>query len=316
MKCKITISIFLSLIAIFSVQAQAKDICSRAVIQSWNTTASVTSFTSVSDAKKIIQEIIKVIGLKPNFEVQAANIPNAAAVAYRGKRYVLYNPDFINRLNNATGNEWASASVLAHEIGHHLNGHTLENIGSQPDKELEADEFSGFVLRRMGASLQQAQLAMKIAADYKRSLTHPGQQERLIAIAGGWQNANQQITGKQDVAKVQQSVNSNSATLKRRPDPVAPTASHNTVIADKYILGDVYFKADSKSTYYVTVKHHLIKVYNNQLSVIGKIKAIKSVNFPYIITDEASTTFFVDAKGNIVSKDGKKIGLIKAHAIV
>jgi 2,4-dienoyl-CoA reductase-like NADH-dependent reductase (Old Yellow Enzyme family) len=71
---------------------------------------------------------------------------------------------------------------------------------------------------------------------------------------------------------------------------VAPTASHNTVIADKYILGDVYFKADSKSTYYVTVKHHLIKVYNNQLSVIGKIKAIKSVNFPYIITEAAAVS--------------------------
>lgn len=158
------------------------------------------SFTSVSEAKTMIANIIEVIGIKQNFEVMAATVDNAAAVIYQGKRYILYNPDFINRLNAAAGNNWASVSILAHEIGHHLNGHTLENIGSQPSKELEADEFSGFVLRRMGATLAEAQAAMKIAADYKQSLTHPGKTDRLTAIAAGWNRANIQQGGK-DLAK-------------------------------------------------------------------------------------------------------------------
>ena len=34
--------------------------------------------------------------------------------------------------------------------------HTLERGGSRPEIELEADEFSGFVLRKMGATLPQA----------------------------------------------------------------------------------------------------------------------------------------------------------------
>lgn len=150
--------------------------------------------------EEVINEIIRVIGLKANFEVKAAQIPNAAAVAYDGKRYILYNPKFIASLNQAAGNQWASVSVLAHEIGHHLNGHTIEKIGSQPDKELEADEFSGFVLRRMGASLEEAQSAMRIAAGYKPSLTHPGKEDRMVAIADGWNSADNQIAGRPDVA--------------------------------------------------------------------------------------------------------------------
>lgn len=167
-------------------------------IASWLTKPA--TFTSVSEAKTMIADIIEVIGIKQNFEVMAANVDNAAAVIYQQKRYILYNPDFINRLNAAAGNKWASVSILAHEIGHHLNGHTLENIGSQPEKELEADEFSGFVLRRMGATLAEAQAAMKIAADYKPSLTHPGKTDRLTAIAAGWNRANTQQGGK-DLAK-------------------------------------------------------------------------------------------------------------------
>ena len=167
-------------------------------IASWITKPA--TFTSVSEAKTMIADIIEVIGIKQNFEVMAANVDNAAAVIYQQKRYILYNPDFINRLNAAAGNKWASVSILAHEIGHHLNGHTLENIGSQPEKELEADEFSGFVLRRMGATLAEAQAAMKIAADYKPSLTHPGKTDRLTAIAAGWNRANTQQGGK-DLAK-------------------------------------------------------------------------------------------------------------------
>ena len=90
---------------------------------SWNPSLR-SNFASVSEAKHYAQEIIDVVGLRPNFEVMAANVQNAAAVTYNGKRYVLYNPTFINQLVQRTGNKWAAVSVLAHEIGHHLNGHT------------------------------------------------------------------------------------------------------------------------------------------------------------------------------------------------
>ncbi len=196
---KLSIIIILLAALVNNSSAQTKNTGTLSGNSSQQKTSS--SFTSVSEAKNIVAEIIAVIGLKQNFEVMVGEVDNAAAVISNGKRYILYNPAFINRLNTAAGNRWASVSILAHETGHHLNGHTLEYIGSQPDKELEADEFSGFVLRRMGATLKEAQAAMKIAADYKKSLTHPGKDDRLIAIALGWNTADKQQGGK-DLAKV------------------------------------------------------------------------------------------------------------------
>ena len=86
-------------------------------------------------------EIVDASGLAPNFEVAAAPIPNAAAVQDGSVRRVLYNPQFIDGLSALTGSRWAPLSVLAHEIGHHLNGHTLAQSGSQPGLELEAENF-------------------------------------------------------------------------------------------------------------------------------------------------------------------------------
>jgi hypothetical protein len=122
-----------------------------------------------SEAESMIDEIIDVVGLKPHFETRSANLPNAAAVIHGNKRYILYNPQFISSLNKSAGTKWASVSILAHEIGHHLNGHALEEGGSRPEIELEADEFSGFVMKRLAATLAEAQLAMTIAGYGKQS---------------------------------------------------------------------------------------------------------------------------------------------------
>lgn len=144
-------------------------------------------FSSVSEARSIINEIMDVSDIQQNFRVESTTqVDNAAAVIYQNVRYILYNPSFINQLDNAARDKWASISVIGHEIGHHLLGHTMDGRGSQIPKELDADEYSGLVLRRMGASLQQAQLAMKLIASPYASATHPGENDRLAAIARGW----------------------------------------------------------------------------------------------------------------------------------
>ena len=159
-------------------------------------------FSSVSEARSIINDIMDVSNIQQNFRVEATTqVDNAAAVIYQNTRYILYNPSFIDQLDNAARDKWASISVIGHEIGHHLLGHTLDGRGSQIPKELEADEYSGLVLRRMGASLQQAQLAMKLIASPYASATHPGESDRLAAIARGWGSTSVQTNrGNSDVA--------------------------------------------------------------------------------------------------------------------
>ena len=137
----------------------------------------------------MIDDIVKASGLSRNFEIRSAGVPNAVAVVRNGKRHILYNVGFIQDMNNSAGTKWAAISIMAHEVGHHLNGHTLDGLGSRPGKELEADSYSGFILQKLGASLKEAQVAMTLLANEKGSFTHPGRNDRLAAIASGWSNA-------------------------------------------------------------------------------------------------------------------------------
>ena len=271
-----------------------------------------TGISTAAQGRQIAERIIEVVGLRANFDIRPANIENAAAVVYGGKRYVLYNPTFINNLIKTTGTDWAAISVLAHEVGHHLNGHTVSGSSNQPTAELEADEFSGYVLRKMGAMLAQAQAAMQTLASTTASASHPAKYDRLTAIAQGWNHADDQLAGRQTTRK------DLAITRPRVEVPVITNrdvASNTTRVKldSRYILGDVYFSADPSSRYHVTSNYNLVKVNVGGLSVLGKLAKINSSQFPYVIHDGQNTQLLVDSKGNIVTRSGKQVGLLKNH---
>ena len=146
-------------------------------------------FSSVADAEKIVSGIMDAMGLESTFKIKEANVPNVEATIKHHHRYILYNPEFVNKVNEATKDKWASIFILAHEVGHHLDGHTEAGLRSTPAIELDADEFAGFVLCKMGATLEQAQLAMYYISNIASSKTHPGRLDRLAAIDKGWNKA-------------------------------------------------------------------------------------------------------------------------------
>ena len=149
-------------------------------------------FGSDQEAEQAIARIMKFTGLPQNFTIKAANVPNAAAVIRDTRRLILYNQTFMERVRQTTNTDWAAISILAHEIGHHLSGHTLEAGGSRPETELQADRFSGYVLYKMSATLEQAQAAMETMTSEGGSATHPPKSARLAAIANGWMEARDQ----------------------------------------------------------------------------------------------------------------------------
>lgn len=139
-----------------------------------------------------INTILEFSGLASNFKIYAANIDNAVATIINNKRYILYDPKLLAYTDQYSGSYWSSMSILAHEIGHHLSGHTITSKGSNPSDELEADKFSGFVLFKLGASLSQAKAAMEALGSPNESSTHPAKHRRLFAIETGWNEANEQ----------------------------------------------------------------------------------------------------------------------------
>lgn len=150
---------------------------------------SAYSFKSDNEAESALKSIMKYTGLPTNFLLIAADVDNAAAAIYENKRYILYNQRFMEEVRNRTKSKFGALSILSHEIGHHLSGHTLLDSEARPGLELEADRFSGFILAKMGATLDEACLAMDIYGSNNPSLTHPVKRTRLAAIVNGWKEA-------------------------------------------------------------------------------------------------------------------------------
>ena len=148
-----------------------------------------SAVNAIPAVHEMLQEIINVTGLQGNFELKEADVLNIEASVSHRKRFILYNPSFIARINSLTKNKWAAMALLAHEIGHHLNGHTIGKSGSMPALELQADEFAGFIMRKLGATLEQSQSVMNLIAKTEESHTHPSKKSRKLAIEKGWNKA-------------------------------------------------------------------------------------------------------------------------------
>ena len=148
-------------------------------------------FNSVYEARDILRSMLDAIQWKENFRIREQNgIQNAYATIINNIRWIVYDNDFLEDIDAYTSTKWSSISVLAHEMGHHYYNHVVSSSGSTPAKELEADNFSGFVMEKLGATLQQSLAAMQAIASDKASATHPAKKDRLDAISKGWDKAN------------------------------------------------------------------------------------------------------------------------------
>jgi hypothetical protein len=182
------------------------------------------NFTSNQHAEEVVDRIIKRVGLTRNFVVvECPNTQNCFATVVQGQRYIVYDGAFMKRVENETHTDWGAISIVAHEIGHHLQGHTIDGKGSRPQKELEADKFSGFVMHQLGASLDEATIAITTFGDNQATFSHPVKTVRIEAIRLGWQEAEAMfpkagISGQKSETKNQKP--SNQTASNKAPAPV------------------------------------------------------------------------------------------------
>ena len=161
------------------------------------------NYTNDVSVERLVAQIVEKFGMKNAFLIIPCDrTPNAqATIDQNGRPYILYNPEFlksVKSLNFTTTSipsnmtNWETITVLAHEIAHHLNYHL---VNPHPDAtfrsmELEADETAGFILYKLGATLEESQRAMRSASvNIEGSYTHPPRAQRLEAIKKGWENA-------------------------------------------------------------------------------------------------------------------------------
>jgi Flp pilus assembly protein TadD len=160
------------------------------------------SFTSDIKAENTLEKILNVIGASKRFVLQPCNnINNVVAISYKGIRYILYDVNFMNTINN--GNNWGNLFILAHEVGHHINGHSLDlvlyssktvktiTLDQSRKQELEADEFAGFILAKLGGDVLEVNKVINNISSNKDDSysTHPNATKRLNAIQIGFNKA-------------------------------------------------------------------------------------------------------------------------------
>lgn len=147
----------------------------------------------------MINKIMGVIGLQNRYRLLAlTNYNNCSAVCLNNNigqdRFIQFDRAFLEAYQKKTKNRWFVLGVLAHEIGHHLNGHSLEGVGSRPNKEIEADEFAGFIMKKLGATLKEAQSIFSFLNDTQGPPTHPIKSKRYDAVKRGWDKGSGKTT--------------------------------------------------------------------------------------------------------------------------
>lgn len=253
------------------------------------TDETVYTFSSEKEADEAINKLLKHTGLARNFVIKSADVPNAAAVIQGSTRYILYNISFMRRVKDTTKTDWAALSIMAHELGHHLQGHTLQGTGSRPPIELEADEFSGFVMYKMGATLEQAQIAMANISSDQASPTHPAKKSRLAAIDSGWTKA-------KDLGKPDSQTPSDPTKKPEEKPPVQAPPERPSYVAR------CVFPQDPVA-YFVTSNDDIIGIaQNGQPIQVGKKIPPTVQGFVWMYSTPV-ITYGVDSAGRIWSRD-------------
>lgn len=137
------------------------------------------------ELESIARSILNAIGVTREISVHhTPDVPNACATMDAQRRRVVYvSATWLD--GYVDSKRWGKIAVIAHEIGHHLNNHTVEDELGHWLREYEADKFAGRVIRLLGGSAQDARLAVEKQPVFG-SDTHPPRSLRVAAILEGY----------------------------------------------------------------------------------------------------------------------------------
>ncbi len=128
-----------------------------------------------------VYQIFQALGFATSVPVYYGNVGNAASYRSSSICYIVYNSRFFSRLHPVY--PVIPIIILAHEVGH-IVGRYQESPNSHI-RELEADRISGYVMKKFGATAEQAILKQKLFPN-KASSSHPSSALRKQAILEGY----------------------------------------------------------------------------------------------------------------------------------
>jgi hypothetical protein len=136
-----------------------------------------------SGVPQVVAKIRQVLSITPTFQIFIAeDEDNAYATVAGGKKILVVDVGFLEKLDGIAGTQWAAIQVIAHEVGHHIAG-----FGPTPHKsELNADYWSGQAVQRLGAALKASTAAILAVGTDFDTASHPKKTTRAAIIERGW----------------------------------------------------------------------------------------------------------------------------------
>ena len=273
------------------------------------------AFTSTPrEIQKIVDQIVKTAGVaNGGFELaQCSNIKNAVAKMVTNKkgdvvRYIIYDGDWLQSLVEETSNDWTGKFVLAHEIGHHLNGHSLNNGSSNHNYELEADYFAGRALANLGATLDET-LAVTEEMATKATFSHPARVDRAAQAEAGWKSiTNKELTivvKDEEVSEIAKKIVSMIQEKLSTPSSLTEEDYQKTIKQLRLVRGPKYYKGYTEDIRYLEAitllglkeEDKAMDAFINYLSIEGldKEERIKQISELYVNSKAKQTAFFAN----------------------
>ena len=272
-------------------------------------------FTSTpKEISNVIDEIVNTAGLtEGGFELaQCSNINNAIAKMLTDEegndvRYIIYDAEWLQSFNEDGLNDWSGKFVLAHEIGHHLNGHSLNNGSSNHQFELAADYFAGRALANLKATLAET-LAVTEKMSTRATSSHPGRAERAAQAEAGWksiENKTLTITVKQeDVSEIAREIVAMIEESLSKTTALTQTDYQIAIKRLEKVRGPNYYDGYTEDIRYLeavalsglTEPEKAMDSYINYLSIEGleKEERIEQISKLFAKSPTKSTAFFTN----------------------
>jgi hypothetical protein len=142
------------------------------------------------DAQIVVTDLIQSLGIKTNVPLYIGPVDGIAAVNIDKYPALVYSPASARMLFEKTKkNRWAVIAVLTHELGHQFNPRATAEKGDATTRELEADFASGGMMRRLGASLDEALSAVRAGEGPGKPSDQPAKDLRIQRITDGYREA-------------------------------------------------------------------------------------------------------------------------------
>lgn len=266
------------------------------VINDDDTSSVEASFQNNTDIKndisayKTVVNVIRETGLAQNFVILPGNVAKVTAYIEDNERILEYNPEFMQKLEGDTN--WHGISVLAREIGHHLSNHQLENGEASIEEELEADKYAGFVLQKMGASLDEAISALEKAAS-EDSSSISSLNARLASLSSGWKNA--ELLSNDTTALVAK-VDENQQVTISVEEPAAIAPEEKEPVKPEYAY-QIFLAVDT-SFYFINDNNAVFAETKGKFVNVGEKKDSNKPGFDWIFV-KGEDSYGVDVKGRL-----------------